>query len=250
MIANDGNVDGALNGTAYIPDTHWAKSGVALRIARFPHATVSEINPGTVFPERCPERHIQYDRSFCLGLRPLSVANRDEAQQWWEQLRQFLICQSVAEHTRVWPPAHALDHGGAGQLHERALTIASQLGISEEYSAARLNEPSWITDRDLRLLDKNNDPINGRAPCPRGCRAKCGSSTLTGQPVLRRKCKHRKLLLELVAVERERRSALKKYWDAAEEAGTKCCGRMRSCELQRRAAITLQASDEGSDGGE
>lgn len=223
----------SVEGIAYAPGTRWKATGVALCIVNFPQPTAAEQVPGTVFPARCPERHIQHDQTFCLGLRYLTITGPESADQWWVQLEQFLKCQSVAEAAKVWPPAHALDHGTAGASHERALAIACQLGIEEEYAAARLDEPSWITDPKLRLLGKNDVPINGRAPCPRGCRRRCMTKGRSSRPMLRRACEHRALLLELVVLERKRRSALAQYWKWVRSQGTICCGRMLSCELKK-----------------
>lgn len=194
---------------------------------------MGELVLGTCFPARCPERHIQYDETFCLGLRYITVEDADDAKQWWEQLRQFLRLQGVAERTGIWPPEHALDHGDAGKFHEQALAIASELGIDEEYKTARLNEPSWITDPNLRLLGRRDEPINGRAPCPRGCRDRCMAIGKRSRPMLRRNCDHRAKLLELVLLERKRRAALAEYWAHVRGQGIQCCGRMRSCELRQ-----------------
>ena len=161
-----------LVGTAYVPGTLWSGSGVKLHIQGYSTLSVREESPGTKFPARCPERHIQRDQTFCLGLHTLEVVSDETAIQWWEQLRQYLCCQSIAEKTGIWPPAHALDHGGAGEWHEKALIAARELGFEEEYAAAYLGEPSWITDPNLRFFDKKGNPINGRAPCPRGCKHK------------------------------------------------------------------------------
>lgn len=217
-----------IEGCAHVPVTPWTRDGVALRLEGVTEVRVREQVPGTCFPAYCPERHIQGDNTFCIGLRRPSILSQADAHGWWDQLRQYLICQAVAEQTGVWPPVHALDHGEAGKHHERALQIAEQLGICEEYAAARLNEPSWITDRHLRLLDKQGKPINGRAACPRGCKAR----SRTTRPILRRDCDKRLLLLELVQCERMRRAALAQYWDDIRRADSVCCGRMRSCELR------------------
>lgn len=219
-------------GTANVADTVWAAEGVALYVSEFPTPVVNELVPGTKFPARCPERHVQGDRTFCLGLHHLTITDADIANQWWEQLRQFMMFQSVAELTGVWPPAHALDHGDAGKFHERALVIAAELGIEEEYAAARLDEPSWITDPNLRLLGKKGVWLNGRAPCPRSCRTRCMTFGRHRRMMLRRNCDHRALLLELVEAEHRRRIELDRYWDHVRAQGTVCCGRMRVCKLR------------------
>ncbi len=227
-------VGAAIEGSAFVPGTPWAKSGAALRIFKFPEPRVGELLLGTCFPARCPERHIQYDETFCLGLRYITVKDAEDARQWWEQLHQFLRLQGVAELTGIWPPNHALDHGDAGKFHEQAIAIASELGILEEFEAARLNEPSWITDPNLRLLGKKGEPINGRASCPRGCRDRCMVKGKRSRPMLRRNCVHRAQLLELVALERKRRVALVEYWSRTRAQGIQCCGKMRSCELREQ----------------
>lgn len=220
----------ALEGHAHVEGTLGAAAGVALHIAGHRIPNVREQVPGTQFPSRCPERHIQSDQTFCLGLCKLDVSSDIDAQQWWEQLRQYLVCQSVAERTGIWPPGHALDHGDAGASHARAVAISAELGISEQYAAARLGEPSWITGREVRLFGKDGKPINGRAPCPLGCRGR------RGRVKLRRECKRRELVLELVRAEAQRRKQLAAYWDDVRALGTVCCGRMRQCELKPRSS--------------
>ncbi len=217
-----------LIGGARVPQTPWAGGGLRLSIVggRSPH--VGEETPGTALPTRCPERHLQEDRTFCVGLRRLEIDGPDAARRWWEQLRQWIRCQGVAERTGVWPPNQALDHGDAGVHHERALELARSIGLEDEYAAAWLGEPSWITDPDLRIVDRRGKPINGRVPCPRGCR-RCASRNA---PVLRRNCERRREIVSLVWTERLRRNALDDYWRHVRASGTKCCGTMLTCPLR------------------
>lgn len=218
----------ALVGRARVPRTPWTEGGLCLRIFGDPKPRVSEDVPGTDLPARCPERHIQWDKSFCLGLRYMDVRSQIDAVQWWEQLRQFLVCQGVAERTRVWPPSQALDHGGAGKHHEKALALAGEAGVEEEYAAGRLNEPCWLTDRSLRLFDKKGNPINRRAVCPRGCMRRARGRAVQ---TLRVDCPKRKILVKLAFTEYLRRKALADYWKHVFSEGTRCCRTMRSCPL-------------------
>lgn len=217
-----------LIGVAKVPQTPWAGGGLRLSIGggRSPH--VGEETPGTALPTCCPERHLQEDRTFCVGLRRLEVDGVDAAGRWWEQLRQWIRCQGVAERTGVWPPTQALDHGEAGVHHERALELARSIGLEDEYAAAWLGEPSWITDPNLRIVDRRGDPINGRAPCPRGCRRRASRNA----PILRRNCDRRREIARLVWTERLRRKALDEYWRHVRASGTKCCGTMLTCPLR------------------
>lgn len=221
--------DSEVVGAARPPGTVWAAGGVALRLRAEIRVVVSEAVPGARFPARCPERHIQADQTFCLGLAPVQPTSDELAGQFWEQLRQYLVCQHVAEETGVWPPLHALSHGAAGEHHQRALELAEALGCTEEYDRARLGEVSWITDRRIRIASKTGQPINGRMPCPLGCRYTRRSS----REIPLTQCRKRDQLAQLVFSEQERRRELADYWADAVSAGETCCGRMRNCGLPR-----------------
>lgn len=217
-----------LLGYARPPKTPWISHGLHLRIFGNEVPRVREETPGKDLPLRCPERHIQGDKTFCLGLRYLTVRSPEKAQQWWGQLQQFLTCQGVAELTRIWPVKQALDHGDAGQYHERALSLARDAGVEEEYASARLGEPSWVTDPRLHLFDKNGRPLNGRAPCPRGCKKRARGRFVR---TLRTDCGKRQMLVDLAYAEHRRRKALDKYWQHVFMSGDKCCRTMRGCPL-------------------
>ena len=217
-----------LVGHARPPKTPWAVDGLHLHIFGREVPRVREEVPGTDLPCRCPERHIQGDQTFCLGLRYLKVQSAEKARQWWVQLDQFLRCQGVAELTRVWPVNQSLDHGDAGEHHERALSLAAEAGLEEEYASARLGEPSWLTDPKLHIFGKKGRPINGRAPCPRGCKRRARGRLVR---TLRADCDKRQLLVDLAYAEHQRRTALDNYWKAVFASGEKCCRTMRGCPL-------------------
>lgn len=217
-----------LIGYARVPKTPWILNGLHLHIYGSEVPRVREVVPGTDLPRRCPERHIQGDKTFCLGLRYLTVQSAEKAWQWWVQLYQFLRCQGVAELTQVWPVKQALDHGDAGKHHERALALALEAGVEEEYASARLGEPSWLTDPKMHLFDKQGRPINGRAPCPRGCKRRARGRLVR---TLRKACDKRQLLVELAYTEHLRRKALDQYWQHVFLSGDKCCRSMRGCPL-------------------
>lgn len=217
-----------LVGRARLPKTPWAKGGLKLRIEGSSTPRVREEVPGTDLPTRCPERHIQGDQTFCLGLRLLAVQSDDLAGQWWRQLEQYLRCQGAAELTKVWPPGQALDHGEAGKHHERALGLAVRAGVDEEYALARLGERSWLTDRAIKLFDNKGRPINGHAPCPRGCQRRARGRLV---PKLRKNCSRRATLVSLAFAELQRRKALDDYWQHVCGCGDKCCRTMRGCPL-------------------
>lgn len=234
----------ALVGRAVLPKGPWS-NGLHLRIFGDTKPKVREVTPGADLPARCPERHVQFDKTFCLGLRYITVRSVADAENWWTQLHQFIRCQIVAERTRVWPPNHALDHGEAGEHHERALKLASEAGIEDEYAAARLGEPSWITDPKLHLYDRKGTPINGRAVCPRGClRRARGRKVRT----LRTDCDKRALIVQLAHTENKRRVALEEYWQHVIAEGVRCCRTMRDCRLREHEDETSRKEEVGDDG--
>lgn len=189
---------------------------------------VSESKPGTLFPARCPERHIETGGSFCLGLDRPAVDDEQTATEWWEALRHHLMCQRMAHRTGIWPEAFALDHGDAGIWHKKALELAESLELEEEYAAAHAEEASWITGAQFKLEHNDGRPINGRAPCHLGCTWRKRGRMV---PRLRVECDRREQILELVAIEKKRREELAEYWRSVRRAGTTCCGTMRNCEL-------------------
>src|SRR5690606_6164310 len=67
--------------------------------------TVSETNPGTALPAACPERHINRNGTFCIGLNAgNSISENNSVQQWWGWLEQFFQCQQIASKYGRWPP--------------------------------------------------------------------------------------------------------------------------------------------------
>lgn len=224
----DRSFRGSLEGVAHIPGSPWPK-GVALTIRGGSKVSVYETNPGTAFPARCPERHIESDGNFCLGIDIGDVANVEAADRWWEALRQHLLCQSVAERSRFWPDRFALDHGDAGEWHAKALKLASDLDIEEEYARCHADEPSWITDPKAQILHRDGRPINGRTPCPLGCRWRKRGRVVAR---LRAECKQREKVTELILVERQRRKKLAEFWTWMRKTGRECCGTMRDCGLK------------------
>jgi hypothetical protein len=82
-------------------------------------------------PPFCPERHINFDGTFCMDWHPgdvMEVVNAESAGRWLATLLQFLRHQERARRLRRWPDRHAWAHGGAAAHHQRAEDFASRLG--------------------------------------------------------------------------------------------------------------------------
>ena len=125
------------------------------------------------------------------------------ARVWWEQLRQFLVCQSVAHEIGIWPTDNSLDHGDAGGFHEKVLKIANKIGILDEYN--ELHEGLISTFR---------------------------SSTLAG---LAPGKKHR--VKKLLTLDRRRHELLNAFNSRLVQSGASCCGTMKNCPLPKRQLV-------------
>jgi hypothetical protein len=196
----------------------WERDGLDLTIKSGAPPTVRETEPGVKLPVFCPDRHIQGDRTFCVGLNRAAVETNRHASAWWQDLDQYLTCQAIAGQTGVWPPHHALDHGFAGDYHQAAINLARRLNLQTEYEAAHLGEPSWLTSTGLELLGLCRPPGEPKLAKPR-----VGGGF-----------KRQAMLRTLVALEQRRRQALARYWTEVEAGSQRCCGRgMRDCRFPK-----------------
>ena len=189
---------------------------------------VREAVPGTRFPARCFERHIEDGGWFCLGLSSgWVVKDAQSARDWWSSLGEFLRLQRVAARTGLWPDHNALSHGEAGRHHRDALALADEIGLLDEYERHIGGDVTVVSSLHGRLAPDGKRLLNGRAPCP------CGRHR-RGKPVLRRNCPRRAVVEQLLAAERCRVVKLEAFWTALK--GTSCCGTMKCCPLARAKA--------------
>lgn len=81
-------------------------------------------------PTCCPERHINFDATFCLGWQydqDLKVTDHATALNWWSVLQRFLILQARATNSRRWP-GKEWAHGPAAIHQLKAENAAKSLG--------------------------------------------------------------------------------------------------------------------------
>lgn len=97
-------------------------------------ATGNEISAREETPDKlpgfCPERHINYDGTFCLyfpGVETMDVVDHESATAWWETLWKFLKLQVRAAALRRWPNGDAWAHGAAALHQKRAQEAAFAL---------------------------------------------------------------------------------------------------------------------------
>lgn len=183
--------------------------------------------PPLQWPGGCPERHINADGSFCLGIGdPLWPQSADDADHWWSWLHQFIVSQRVADRTGRWPSSRALHHGSAATYQLELERLSSGTHFEEEVHASLEGERTWLS-RDLpRLFKDGRRLVNLRSPCPRGCHRR-------GKPILRRNCGSKDLVLKLIRAERMRRTEEARFWEGWK--GRSCCQTMVSCPLRAQA---------------
>ena len=188
--------------------------------------SVKEAPDARLLPASCPDRHINSDGGFCLGLRAGYLVDDEKAAgQWWDKVLVFLNCQETASETRTWPNYAQLSHGEeAAELQLTAENLAGQFGILEEYRRAmwdREGSISFVADHvDLGTIR----PRNGRARCV------CGRVDKRRRPLLRRQCWNAGVNC-LPVLERRRREAVEDFW--ATFKGRPCCGTMDECPLRQ-----------------
>lgn len=197
---------------------------VLLIRSRNSEVTVEEGVRPTRWPVGCPERHINHDGSFCIGQGAINLPRTaGDAAIWWEAVGKFLRGQRYADRYRQWPYERSLHHGAASDHQRKLEDLAKGTLFEADVELALHGGSSWLSDNLPRLHLKEPRLTNLRAPCPRGCMRR-------GHPVLRRKCKQRELIFDIVREETARRKAEKKFWDSYPRKT--CCGTMDDCPLQ------------------
>jgi Prokaryotic E2 domain/Cysteine-rich domain, C-terminal to E2 domain len=206
-----------------------------------PVVAVRESSPGALLPVCCPERHINVDSTFCLGVTTdTDVLDGETAGQWWSRLNQYLRCQDYAHRLRKWPIGHGLSHGGAGEIEVIAENVARRMGLLDEYREGVQLGRGWVGGPLPRIAKDGSRLVNGRLPCPRNCVDK------NRRPRLRRECLRAcsmgDQLPKLVALERRRRLETERFFDELRNKGIQCCGTMNCCPLRRKGCATGPAS--------
>lgn len=187
------------------------------------------------FPNFCPNRHINYEGFFCLGLD--SDIENLSINQWLKLLKDFLATQYECEISKEWSTkqwAH-----GDGAIYQRKVEefyqkfITNPLGI--KLSDLDVNE---ITTKgkvlyhlylkgNLILIGDENKVLNKRYTCI------CDSCGLKKHRTIGKcslKCAQ---VLYIVAInDFFRLRAEKEFWQNWTKSGkVKCCNTMKNCEL-------------------
>lgn len=221
--------ESTLIGTAILTsEAHNPSIRVEVRISSRDGKSVQafEQDIGKLFPAFCPERHINRDGSFCIGLNystmPITEKNVDD---WWQVLLAFLQDQLLAERTGVWRSENSLSHGETAAHYQiRAEALAEKLFLRDEYSKAMVSRTNWlktlideVSYGHRRLDNQLTQELTNQS-------AKFGLSDPDSKL-------NKKRAKKLVCMEQKRRKAEVYFWQQARNEKLKCCGKMKTCQL-------------------
>jgi hypothetical protein len=178
---------------------------------------------GSTLPACCPERHINSDGSFCVGLHAGEDITDETAPGWWAKLHTFILCQETATETGFWPSEAQLSHGEGGEVELAAERAADQLGLLSAYREAVAFDTGPIASGLAKINPKTGLLRNGRSACI------CGHSDRSGNILLRRECHQRGCPIVL---EHRRRVEVANFWRSMR--GQTCCRTMQHCPLKAR----------------
>jgi hypothetical protein len=193
-------------------------------------------------PSFCPERHINFDGTFCLywaEAEPHEITEAEAARRWWGKLLLFLLRQRTAAALRSWPgKGEARAHGPEAARHQAAAEeSAKKLGGAfkkalKEGRLTTLRRRLGGHDRLRLLLDGRRlltvDMESGHVMTRRQ-RCKCDRGN--GLPLVA--CSdHAQVFADLVAAIEGWRLAEAKFFESFKDSSLKCCGTMDDCPLR------------------
>ncbi|MFD2053752.1 E2 domain-associated cysteine-rich protein [Mesorhizobium calcicola] len=193
-------------------------------------------------PSFCPERHINFDGTFCLywaEAEPLEITDAEAARRWWGKLLIFLLRQRTAAALCSWPgKGEARAHGPEAARYQAAAE-ASAIRIGGAFEKA-LKEGRLTTlrrrhgghDRLRLLLDGRRlltvDVETGQVMTRR---QRCQCDRGSGLPLAA--CSdHAQMCADLAAALEGWRLAEAKFFDSFKDSSLKCCGTMDECPLR------------------
>jgi hypothetical protein len=179
---------------------------------------VAEAAPGTLLPRLCPERHVNSNGSFCLGLDPFGCT-ADQVDDFWAKLRSYLLCQQFADARGQWPTGRWLSHGDAAY---------------DQLAAEAAAERAGLTGRYRKALEFGIGRLAGPLPSK-------GFGTRSSAT----KSERRRAIEDLIGAETRRRAAEAAFAETYVLCGFFCCRTMQFCPIRDREAA-MQNSRPGT----
>ncbi|TGU93162.1 hypothetical protein EN794_032390 [Mesorhizobium sp. M00.F.Ca.ET.151.01.1.1] len=193
-------------------------------------------------PSFCPERHINFDGTFCLywaEVEPHDITDAEAAGRWWGKLLIFLLRQRTAAALRSWPgKGEARAHGPEAARYQ-AVAEASASKLSKAFEKALKEERLTTSRRRLGGHDRLRLLLDGRRLLTVDMesgqvmtrRQSCKCDRGSGLPLVA--CSdHAQVFADLAASLAGWRLAEAKFFDSFKDSSLKCCGTMDECPLR------------------
>jgi hypothetical protein len=214
------------------------KEAIYLTISLKDNSTVSiKETTSKTLPSCCPQRHINYDGTFCLGLNDIRIIDSLSAIEWWKTVIKFLQIQKRVSKKRSWIGSEWA-HGDAAKYQHEAESLVVQLGsdfikflkekkfkvikkiIPNRGSALRLYANTTLV---YAVWEIESRVANTRQRC-----------VCMQRPRRRmRSCKnHASICAQLVISIWNMQLAEEKFWELFKDQ--KCCGTIDYCPLANR----------------
>lgn len=186
----------------------------------YPSGTVRETVCGARLPCTCPERHINYDGSFCLGLDRPAIETEADVERFWNGLRAYLLAQQFAERNKRWPTGRGLSHGEAAYRQLDAEKAAERAGLSAVYNIAIEHREGWLAGDLPTVVEGSCESTHPDFPLPRD------DGTIPIDPG----CDTCQAVAELIAQEALRRASERNFVEVARKLRP-CCHTIPTCPL-------------------
>lgn len=199
--------------------------------------TVKEIN--SLLPSFCPNRHINSDGTFCLGLQ--ADTENLSIEEWMDNLNEFLQAQIFSQKNGKWPIfCQQWSHGNAAIYQTKVEKLLLEVDLDclgLEFNRLRLiekkndlfDEPYFhIYHNDKLLITGTEKKVhNKRLSCICDKYGRAKHITLGNCP---KKCSN--LLISILINEKNRMLEEEKFWKIFKNSKIQCCGTMHDCILK------------------
>lgn len=187
-------------------------------------------------PKFCPNRHINTDSSFCLG-----ISSHISVESWFKDLKEFLRAQLFCDQYKKWPIQYGeWSHGDAAHYQRNVEFLLKKINLKNlkinlnDLTLNKIKHP--ILQEDFfHVYHKNVLIIVGSENKVYGKRDSC-ICTKNGRyrHVTKGKCPHKcaAIILEIVINEDMRVKKEIEFWEYLKDKKLTCCQTMKKCELK------------------
>ena len=221
----------------------FSDDGKAHKIELEVHQKVDELQVKATngrYPSLCPNRHINLDGWFCLGLK--EELNELTIKEWIQYVKEFLNAQNQCEINGVWPRDIKEWAHGAGAIYQKKVekfyiefkqnslgVSLDDLTVTEKINKYGKKFYHLFFNKKHILVGYENQVLNKRQPCL------CRDNGIKKHRTIG-KCpkKCAEIIFSVAVNDFLLKKAEKEFWESwnASEYNN-CCGTMKNCELMK-----------------